>query len=127
HTVRMDPGLQSEYVGFEHLRELVGADEVLWKASRNSLTWAVVARLVGMPRALALALLLYRRVPFARFFRTVWFTPVVMSYRVVGVIWLWVYNYDWAWPISRCARSAWARSRRRGSRRPAPRSPRRSS
>jgi hypothetical protein len=34
-------------------------------------------------------------VPFARFFRTVWFTPVLMSYPVVGVIWLWVYNYDW--------------------------------
>ena len=46
-------------------------------------------------RALALALVLYARVPFARFFRTVWFTPVLMSYPVVGVIWLWVYNYDW--------------------------------
>ena len=33
--------------------------------------------------------------PFAKFFRTVWFTPLLMSYPVVGVIWLWVYNYDW--------------------------------
>ena len=95
HTLRMDLGMQSEYVGLEHFREIVGADEVFWKASRNSLTWAVVAPLVDMPLALALALLLYRRVPFARFFRTVWFTPVLMSYPVVGVIWLWVYNYDW--------------------------------
>src|SRR5205814_9391505 len=91
----MDLGMQSEYVGLEYFREIVGADEVFWKASRNSLTWAVVAPLVDMPLALALALLLYRRVPFARFFRTVWFTPVLMSYPVVGVIWLWVYNYDW--------------------------------
>jgi len=95
HTLRMDLGMQSEYVGLEHFREIVGADEVFWKASRNSLTWAVVAPLVDMPLALALALLLHRRVPFARFFRTVWFTPVLMSYPVVGVIWLWVYNYDW--------------------------------
>ena len=95
HTLRMDLGMQSEYVGLEHFRELVSGDDVFWKASRNSLTWAVVAPLVDMPLALALALLLYRRVPFARFFRTVWFTPVLMSYPVVGVIWLWVYNYDW--------------------------------
>ena len=86
HTLRMDLGMQSEYVGLEHFREIVGADEVFWKASRNSLTWAVVAPLVDMPLALALALTLYRRVPFARFFRTVWFTPVLMSYPVVGVI-----------------------------------------
>jgi len=95
HTLRMDLGMQYEFVGLEHFREIVRSDDVFWKASRNSLTWAIVAPLVDMPLALALALLLHRRVPFARFFRTVWFTPVLMSYPVVGVIWLWVYNYDW--------------------------------
>ncbi|HWD17577.1 MAG TPA: sugar ABC transporter permease, partial [Casimicrobiaceae bacterium] len=24
-----------------------------------------------------------------------WFTPVLMSYIVVGIIWVWIYNYDW--------------------------------
>jgi hypothetical protein len=57
--------------------------------------WGVVAPLIDLPLAFVLALTLYARVPFARFFRTVWFTPVLMSYPVVGVIWLWVYNYDW--------------------------------
>ena len=94
HTLRMDLGMLSEYVGFEHFREILGADDVFWKAARNSLVWGIVAPLVDLPLALALALVLYSRVPFARFFRTVWFTPVLMSYPVVGVIWLWVYNYD---------------------------------
>ena len=85
----------SEYVGFEHFREILTADDVFWKAARNSLVWGIVAPLIDLPLALALALVLYARVPFARFFRTVWFTPVLMSYPVVGVIWLWVYNYDW--------------------------------
>src|SRR5262249_57326155 len=76
-------------------REILTADDVFWKAARNSLVWGIVAPLIDLPLALALALVLYARVPFARFFRTVWFTPVLMSYPVVGVIWLWVYNYDW--------------------------------
>jgi ABC-type sugar transport system permease subunit len=95
HTLRMDLGMQYEFVGLEHFREILGSDDVFWKAAGNSLTWGVVAPLVDIPLALVLALTLYARVPFARFFRTVWFTPVLMSYPVVGVIWLWVYNYDW--------------------------------
>jgi len=95
HTLRMDLGMQYEFVGLEHFREILGSDDVFWKAAGNSLTWGLVAPLVDIPLAFVLALTLYARVPFARFFRTVWFTPVLMSYPVVGVIWLWVYNYDW--------------------------------
>jgi ABC-type sugar transport system permease subunit len=95
HSLRMDLGMQSEFVGLAHFREILFADEVFWKAAANSLTWGLVAPVIDIPLALGLALVLYARVPFARFFRTVWFTPVLMSYPVVGVIWLWVYNYDW--------------------------------
>jgi ABC-type sugar transport system permease subunit len=95
HTLRMDLGMLTEYVGLEHFREIVTNDDVFWKAARNSLVWGVVAPLIDIPLALGLALILHARVPFARFFRTVWFMPVLMSYPVVGVIWLWVYNYDW--------------------------------
>ena len=42
-----------------------------------------------------LALALYAKVPGQRFFRIAWFTPVLMSYVVVGIIWAWIYNYDW--------------------------------
>ena len=95
HTLRMDLGMLTEFVGLEHFREILTSDDVFWKAARNSLTWGIVAPLVDIPLALTLALTLHARVPFARVFRTVWFTPVLMSYPVVGVIWLWVYNYDW--------------------------------
>ena len=95
HTLRMDLGMQYEYVGLEHFQEILASDEVFWRAARNSLTWGLVAPMIDIPLALLLALGLYGRVPFAKVFRTVWFTPVLMSYPVVGVIWLWVYNYDW--------------------------------
>jgi len=45
--------------------------------------------------ALLLALALYAKIPGRRFFRIAWFTPVLMSYVVVGIIWVWIYNYDW--------------------------------
>lgn len=95
HTLRMDLGMQYEYVGLEHFQEILASDEVFWKAARNSLAWGLVAPVIDIPLALLLALGLYSRVPFAKILRTVWFTPVLMSYPVVGVIWLWVYNYDW--------------------------------
>jgi ABC-type sugar transport system permease subunit len=95
HTLRMDLGMVYEFVGLAHFREILTSDAVFWTAARNSLTWGLVAPVVDIPLALGLALLLHARVPFAKFFRTVWFTPVLMSYPVVGVIWLWVYNYDW--------------------------------
>jgi len=95
HILRQDLGLTYQFVGLQHFKEILGSDEVFWKAAQNSLTWGIVAPLIDMPLALTLALLLHAKVPFARFFRTVWFTPLLMSYPVVGVIWLWVYNYDW--------------------------------
>jgi ABC-type sugar transport system permease subunit len=95
HTLRMDLGMLYEFVGLQHFHEILTSDEVFWKAARNALTWGLVAPVVDLPLAFGLALLLHGRVPCARLFRTVWFTPVLMSYPVVGVIWLWVYNYDW--------------------------------
>jgi multiple sugar transport system permease protein/raffinose/stachyose/melibiose transport system permease protein len=62
---------------------------------RNTITWACTSPLVEVSVALVLALALYAKVPGARFFRVAWFTPVLMSYIVVGILWLWIYNYDW--------------------------------
>jgi ABC-type sugar transport system permease subunit len=95
HTLRMDLGMRYEWVGLAHFREILTSDDVFWRAARNALTWGLVAPVIDIPLALVLTLLLHARVPLARFFRTVWFTPVLMSYPVVGVIWLWVFNYDW--------------------------------
>jgi multiple sugar transport system permease protein/raffinose/stachyose/melibiose transport system permease protein len=31
----------------------------------------------------------------SRFFRVAWFSPVLISYVVIGVLWMWIYNADW--------------------------------
>ena len=68
---------------------------MFWKAVGNTLLWAAVAPVPDVAIGLLLALALYARVPFARVFRVVWFTPVLLSYVVVGIVWMWVYNYEW--------------------------------
>ena len=95
HSLHMELGMVYDYVGLENFRQIVTEDGVFWIAARNSLTWGLVASTIDIPLALVLALILHSKVPFARFFRTIWFTPMLLSYPVVGVIWLWVYNYDW--------------------------------
>ena len=82
------------FVGLAHYAELA-RDEIFWRAVRNTLTWGLVSPLVEVGIALLLALALYAKVPGARFFRIAWFTPVLMSYVVVGILWAWIYNYEW--------------------------------
>ncbi len=94
---------REEFVGFENYAELV-RDEIFWRAVKNTLTWAGLSPLFEVFIALGLALALYARVPGARFFRVAWFTPVLMSYVVVGILWVWIYNYDWG-PVNTALRA----------------------
>jgi len=86
--------LREEFVGLANYAELA-RDEIFWRAVLNTIIWASTSPLIEVTIALLLALALYARVPGARFFRIAWFTPVLMSYVVVGILWLWIYNYDW--------------------------------
>ncbi len=83
-----------QWVGLANYRHLWG-DDIFWRAVGNTLIWAVVAPLFDVGIGLLLALCLYAKVPFARFLRVAWFTPVLLSYVVVAILWLWIYNYDW--------------------------------
>ncbi|MBM3597904.1 MAG: sugar ABC transporter permease [Alphaproteobacteria bacterium] len=85
---------RTEFVGLLNYEQLV-RDEIFWRAVRNTITWACASPLIEVSIALLLAVALYARVPGARFFRIAWFTPVLMSYVVVGILWMWIYNYDW--------------------------------
>jgi len=83
------------WVGTANYHELLTSDSIFWQAVENTLVWAIASPLLEVSIALLLALALYARVPGARFFRIAWFTPVLMSYVVVGIIWMWIFNYDW--------------------------------
>lgn len=82
------------WVGFANYDALL-TDDIFWRAVRNTVLWSIASPVVEITIALFLALALYAKVPGARFFRVAWFTPVLMSYVVVGILWVWIYNYDW--------------------------------
>jgi multiple sugar transport system permease protein/raffinose/stachyose/melibiose transport system permease protein len=110
-------GIRYTYVGFQHYLTLlpqlrpahapgemawgvlpltvVWADSTFRLAVQHSLTWGLVGPFLEVPLALVLAYVLYLGVPFLRFFRFAWFTPVLISWVVVGIIFRWIYNYQW--------------------------------
>jgi ABC-type sugar transport system permease subunit len=93
HTIKPQ-GVQ-EFVALANFHELLTADPTFWKAVGNTALFAVIATIADVLGGLLLALCLFSRPPFAKLLRVVWFTPVLMSYVVVGVIWVWIYDYDW--------------------------------
>jgi ABC-type sugar transport system permease subunit len=95
HILRMDLGMKREWVGLQHYIKLLAEDEIFRMAVKNSFIWAIFASVVDIPFALLLALILYTKLPLTRLFRISWFTPMLVSWVVVGFIFRWVYNYDW--------------------------------
>jgi multiple sugar transport system permease protein/raffinose/stachyose/melibiose transport system permease protein len=89
------PRREDEFVGPSNYVALLTGDEIFWRSVRNTLIWACTSPVFEVALAMLLALALYARVPGARLFRIAWFTPVLMSYVVVGILWVWIYNYDW--------------------------------
>jgi raffinose/stachyose/melibiose transport system permease protein len=89
------PNRPDEFVGLANYSALLLRDDIFWRSVRNTMLWACASPLLEVGIALLLALALYARIPGSRFFRVAWFTPVLMSYVVVGILWVWIYNYDW--------------------------------
>jgi multiple sugar transport system permease protein/raffinose/stachyose/melibiose transport system permease protein len=89
------PNKADEFLGAANYAELLFRDDIFWRSVRNTVIWACTSPLAEITIAMLLALALYAKVPGRRFFRIAWFTPVLMSYVVVGILWVWIYNYDW--------------------------------
>jgi len=81
------------FTGLENFQRLV-LDGDFWLALRNTVLYVVVVvpLLVALP--LLLAVLVERRLPGIGFFRAVFYSPVVASMVVVGLIWTWLLSSD---------------------------------
>lgn len=81
--------IPGEYVGLDNFRELLN-DDMFWIGLRNSTLYivGVVPALVLLP--LLLAMLVQKHIPGMTFFRSAFYTPVVASIVVVGLIWVWM-------------------------------------
>ncbi|MEU0005293.1 sugar ABC transporter permease [Streptomyces sp. NPDC006314] len=81
--------IPGHFVGLANFRELLH-DDMFWTGLRNSTLYivGVVPALVVLP--LLLALLVQENIPGIAFFRSAFYTPVVASIVVVGLIWVWL-------------------------------------
>ncbi|WP_245001676.1 carbohydrate ABC transporter permease [Streptomyces alfalfae] len=81
--------MPGEYVGLANFSELLH-DDMFWIGLRNSTLYVlvVVPALVLLP--LLLAMLVQKHIPGITFFRSAFYTPVVASIVVVGLIWVWM-------------------------------------
>lgn len=82
-----------KFVGIDNYIRLLG-DPNFWLAFRNTLLYTVVVvpLLVFLP--LLLAVLVEPKIPGIGFFRSIFYTPVVASMVVVGLIWTWMLASD---------------------------------
>ncbi|NSC25294.1 sugar ABC transporter permease [Streptomyces albus subsp. chlorinus] len=77
------------FVGLANFRELLH-DEMFWTGLRNSALYVLVTVPLLVVLPLLLALLVQRHIPGIAFFRAAFYTPVVASVVVVGLIWAWL-------------------------------------
>ena len=84
------------FVGTKNFSELLTHDPVFWQAVGNTVALhhrRHHRRCAGRACCWRFASSPGRPSPAA--LRIIWFTPVLMSYVVVGIIWVWLYDYDW--------------------------------
>nr|WP_245797792.1 sugar ABC transporter permease [Mangrovactinospora gilvigrisea] len=77
------------WVGLQNFTDMVHDDQ-FWTGLRNSLLYVVCVVPFTVMLPLLLAMLVRRYVPGISFFRAAFYTPVVASVVVVGLIWVWM-------------------------------------
>lgn len=82
---------ESRFVGLDNYQLLV-QDPFFWNSLRNTLLYLLVVVPVLVIAPIFLALLVNRALPGIKFFRAVYYLPVITSLVVTGLIWKWVYE-----------------------------------
>jgi ABC-type sugar transport system permease subunit len=81
------------FVGLGNYRDAF-SDSTFWASVRNNAVYAVGTVTGKIVLSLALAVLLNQRLRGRSAYRVILFMPVVMSFIVIGLIWSWIYNYQ---------------------------------
>lgn len=82
---------QPVQVGLANFVELAG-DRAAWTALWHNVALIVASLVFQLPIALALALLLIAPIRGTKFFRTVYFLPLLMSTVAIGILWSFLYH-----------------------------------
>lgn len=80
------------FIGFANYIQLFKEDPYFMKALMNSLILLLASLFIQIPISLVLAVTLAKGIKGEKFFRTVYFIPVVISSMVIGQLWLRLFN-----------------------------------
>lgn len=85
-------GPPSDFIGTENYSNIM-ADPLFWRSTGNTLLFAVGNTIIKLPLALLAALVLTRKWLWAkRFFRTVFFVPIIIPVALAGIIFTFLLN-----------------------------------
>lgn len=80
-----------EFIGMKNYIRLF-RDDVFFLSLKNNLIWIAFFITIPVVMGLALAMLLNKQVPGSRIFKASFYSPMVLSLVVCGLIWSWLYN-----------------------------------
>ena len=83
-----------KYIALKNFQEILTQDPLFWQALRHNVVYALGTVIVKNALAIVVAVALNQKLRGVAAFRTILFTPVVMSFVVVGLLWGWVFNYQ---------------------------------
>ncbi len=86
--VSRNPG----YVGFANFQRLLNDDPVFWIALKNNLTWLGIFITLPLLLGLSLAMILNGQIRGDRAFKVSFYSPMVLSFVVIGLIFAWLYH-----------------------------------
>ncbi len=84
-----------DFIGLGNYIRMFGEDPHFLKAISNSLLLVGASLLFQLPISLILAMVLARGVKGEKFFRTVYFLPVVISSMVIGQLWMKMFHSEY--------------------------------
>ncbi|MGD8868719.1 MAG: sugar ABC transporter permease [Gemmatimonadales bacterium] len=87
------------FVGLQHYIELAG-DSLFWNAAKNTAVYSLYVP-ISMACALAVAMLLNRRIKGVAVLRAIFFLPYITSFVAISIVWQWMYDpnfglFNWA-------------------------------
>jgi putative chitobiose transport system permease protein len=89
-TSYQDIGTSPQWVGFANFLRL-GKDPVFWQTLTNTFLYLVCVVPILVMAPLVLAILVNQKLQGMNWFRTAYYTPVVISMVVAGIAWKWLY------------------------------------
>lgn len=80
-----------DFIGLNNYIELL-SDSYFWSSLKNNLILVIVSLAIQMPGALMLAVLINKEKKGTRFFRTIFFMPMLLSTVATGIMWILFYD-----------------------------------